>query len=85
MTPPLLVQVGPKFNGKCPCMSEAADRRGEVNMTKEMAVIQPQIKEQDGHWGWNRQNAKHRFPYRPNGGRLALSDFALLASRTVRE
>lgn len=45
MTPPLLVQVGPKFNGKCPCMSEAADRRGEVNMTKEMAVIQPQVKE----------------------------------------
>ena len=44
MTPPLLVQVGPKFNGKCPCMSEAADRR-EVNMTKEMAVIQPQVKE----------------------------------------
>ena len=81
----MLVQVGPKFNGKCPYMSEEADRGGEVNMTKGMAVIQPQIKEQDGHWGWNRQSAKHRFPSRPVGGRLALSDFALLASRTVRE
>lgn len=83
-----IAQVSSKSNDKYPYKSQSRERKRErivrVNMTTqaEIEVMQPQVKECGCHQ--KLEEAENRFSPRALGGSMALPDFVILASRTVR-